>query len=99
MLKGRLIAWDPVAQKQAWRVKHDHIWNGGTLATAGGLVFQGLADGWFKAFVREAGPGYRYAFRIDDEIDRWDDVLARQARNPGLDPVDPDARRHLVVEE
>ena len=47
--KGSLVAWDPVAQKEAWKVQHDELWNGGTLATAGGLVFQGLADGWFKA--------------------------------------------------
>lgn len=53
--KGYLVAWDPVAQKQAWRVRHDFIWNGGTLATAGGLVFQGLADGWFKAFDAKTG--------------------------------------------
>ena len=52
---GYLVAWDPVAQKQAWRVRHDFIWNGGTLATAGGVVFQGLADGWFKAFDAASG--------------------------------------------
>ncbi len=53
--KGSLVAWDPVAQKEAWKVQHDQLWNGGTLATAGGVVFQGLADGWFKAW--DAGSG------------------------------------------
>lgn len=53
--KGKLIAWDPVAQKEVWSVQHDYLWNGGTLATAGGLVFQGTADGYFKAF--DAGNG------------------------------------------
>jgi len=48
--KGYLVAWDPVKQKEAWRVKHDTLWNGGTLATAGGVVFQGTADGWFRAY-------------------------------------------------
>ncbi len=48
--KGSLVAWDPVAQREVWKVQHDHLWNGGTLATAGGLVFQGTADGWFKAW-------------------------------------------------
>lgn len=48
--KGRLVAWDPVAQKEAWSVGHDHLWNGGTLATAGGVVFQGTADGWLRAY-------------------------------------------------
>jgi quinohemoprotein ethanol dehydrogenase len=48
--KGKLVAWDPVAQREAWSVQHDHLWNGGTLATAGGLVFQGTADGLFHAY-------------------------------------------------
>ncbi len=53
--KGKLIAWDPVAQKEVWSVQHDHLWNGGTLATAGGVVFQGTADGYFKAFNGDNG--------------------------------------------
>jgi quinohemoprotein ethanol dehydrogenase len=53
--KGQLIAWDPVAQKPRWKVQHDTLWNGGTLATAGGLVFQGTADGWFTAYNAESG--------------------------------------------
>lgn len=53
--KGYLVAWDPVAQKEAWRVQHDFIWNGGTAATAGGLVFQGTADGYFKAYDARKG--------------------------------------------
>ncbi len=32
---GRLLAWDPVKQKEAWRVEHVAPWNGGTLTTAG----------------------------------------------------------------
>ena len=47
--KGNLIAWDPVAQKEVWRVPHGGPWNGGVLATAGNLVFQGSADGKFSA--------------------------------------------------
>ena len=53
--KGSLIAWDPVAQRQVWKVQHDELWNGGALATAGGVVFQGLADGWFKAWDGKSG--------------------------------------------
>lgn len=48
--KGTLVAWDPVTQKEVWRVQNDHLWNGGTLATAGGLVFQGTAEGKFNAY-------------------------------------------------
>jgi len=53
--KGYLVAWDPVAQQERWRVTHEHLWNGGTLATAGGLVFQGTADGWFNAYDSKRG--------------------------------------------
>ena len=47
---GGLLAWDPVAQKARWTVKYKTGWNGGTMATASGLVFQGTADGWFHAY-------------------------------------------------
>lgn len=53
--KGYLVAWDPVHQKQVWKIQHDYLWNGGTLATAGGLVFQGTADGWFNAYNGKTG--------------------------------------------
>ena len=53
--KGYLIAWDPVAQKEVWRAAHKGPWNGGTLATGGGLVFQGTADGHFNAYDARNG--------------------------------------------
>lgn len=52
---GHLLAWDPVAQKAAWKVDHVGPWNGGTLTTAGNLVFQGTADGHFVAYNAENG--------------------------------------------
>lgn len=52
---GRLLAWDPVKQKEAWRVEHVAPWNGGTLTTAGNLVFQGTADGRFVAYNATTG--------------------------------------------
>jgi quinohemoprotein ethanol dehydrogenase len=52
---GYLVAWDPATQKQAWRVQHKGLWNGGTLATAGNLVFQGTADGYFHAYDAQSG--------------------------------------------
>jgi quinohemoprotein ethanol dehydrogenase len=52
---GELIAWDPVAQHVAWRVRQDVGWNGGTLTTAAGLVFQGDASGDFCAFDARDG--------------------------------------------
>ena len=52
---GALLAWDPVSQQARWKVPIDTIWNGGTLATAGGLVFQGAGNGWFSAYDARSG--------------------------------------------
>ncbi len=52
---GALIAWDPVEQRERWRVAHKGPWNGGVLATAGGLVFQGFAPQEFAAFDAKSG--------------------------------------------
>ena len=40
---GYLLAWDPVRQKEAWRVSYDNGGNGGTLTTAGNLVIEGTS--------------------------------------------------------
>ena len=42
-------------QKEAWRQEHVSPWNGGTLTTAGNLVFQGTADGRFVAYNATTG--------------------------------------------
>jgi len=52
---GRLIAWDPVKQEQVWKQDYESPWNGGTLTTAGNLVFQGTADGRFVAYNAKTG--------------------------------------------
>jgi quinohemoprotein ethanol dehydrogenase len=52
---GRLIAWDPVKQKEAWHQEYVAPWNGGTLTTAGNLVFQGTADARFIAYNATSG--------------------------------------------
>jgi len=52
---GRLVAWDPVAQREVWRQEHVSPWNGGTLTTAGNLVFEGTADGRFVAYNAKTG--------------------------------------------
>ncbi len=54
-LKGALIAWDPVAGREVWRADHPGPWNGGSLATAGDLVFQGTANGEFLAYQASNG--------------------------------------------
>jgi quinohemoprotein ethanol dehydrogenase len=48
--KGRLVAWDPARKREVWRVEHPVLRSGGTLSTAGNLVFQGRADGVFAAY-------------------------------------------------
>ena len=53
--KGFLRAFDPLTGKIAWQVEIPHHWNGGVLATAGGLVFQGDALGMFKAYDKATG--------------------------------------------
>ena len=52
---GVLSAWDPVRQEERWRVTHAGTWNGGTLTTAGNLVFQGTSNGNFVAFDATSG--------------------------------------------
>jgi quinohemoprotein ethanol dehydrogenase len=48
--QGDLLAWDPVAKRPVWNVHYPRMWNGGVLATAGNLVFQGTIDGQFAAY-------------------------------------------------
>lgn len=55
MGSGALLAWDPVAQKEVWRAPRPIYWNGGLLATAGNLVFQGTATGAFEAYTADRG--------------------------------------------
>jgi quinohemoprotein ethanol dehydrogenase len=51
-----LLAWDPVTQREAWRVPQlDPTDAAGVLSTAGGLVFQGNAAGEFVAYRDETG--------------------------------------------
>ena len=52
---GELIAWDPVASKKVWGIKSDLPFNGGTLTTAGNLVFWGDLHGDFKAIDAKSG--------------------------------------------
>lgn len=55
LFQGRLLAWDPIKQKEVWRVEHWGGWNGGVLTTAGNLVFQGTGDGYVKAHNAKTG--------------------------------------------
>lgn len=52
---GRLVAFDPRTGKVAWAVDHPAAWNGGTMTTAGNLVFQGTSLGRFRAYAADTG--------------------------------------------
>lgn len=52
---GKLVAWDPVRNRARWSIGHELPFNGGVLATAGNLVFQGDAFGRFSAFRADSG--------------------------------------------
>jgi quinohemoprotein ethanol dehydrogenase len=47
--QGKLIAWDPVNQREVWSVKHHSPWNAGVLSTPE-LIFQGTAEGMLLAY-------------------------------------------------
>lgn len=54
-VKGKLTAWDPVKQEARWTVEFPGPWNGGLLATGGGLVFQGNSGSEFSAYNSATG--------------------------------------------
>ena len=76
-LKGRLIAWDPVAQEARWTVEHAGPWNGGVLSTAAGIVFQGKLNGEFAAYDAATGEELWVA-----------DVKSGAASGPGTYEID-----------
>ncbi len=54
-IKGHLCAWDPVQQKEIWRVERASPVNGGVISTAGNLVFEGTAQGNLEAYRAASG--------------------------------------------
>jgi quinohemoprotein ethanol dehydrogenase len=54
--EGFLVAWDPIGQKERWRVLIPKTqYNSGTLTTAGNLVFHATVNGLFRAFSADKG--------------------------------------------
>ena len=53
--KGYLKAFDPLTGEEAWVVQRATPYNGGVLATAGGVVFQGDNGGQFAAYDVDDG--------------------------------------------
>lgn len=58
---GRLLAWDVAAGKPRWSVRLPQPWNGGVLATAGGLVFQGAGKDLIAYSARDGARLWSYA--------------------------------------
>ena len=50
-----LMGWDPVTQQAKWKSPNPGMWQGGTMTTAGNLVFQGRADGKLMAHRADDG--------------------------------------------
>ncbi len=53
--RGILLAWDPVTQKERWRANGGGSIGGGTVTTAGNLVFQVIPDGRLVAYSADKG--------------------------------------------
>jgi len=53
--RGMLVAWDPIAQKERWRAPGGGGIGGGTVTTAGNLVFQVVPDGRFVVYSADQG--------------------------------------------
>ena len=53
--QGKLLAWDPIRQEKRWEVDTGRPYQGGTLVTSGGIVFQGHTDGTFNAYDAATG--------------------------------------------
>jgi quinohemoprotein ethanol dehydrogenase len=74
-----LKAWDPVTQKERWRVKLPTNYNGGILSTNGNLVFEGSSSGTLHIFRADTGEKLKeietgtgimaapIAYTVDDE--------------------------------
>jgi quinohemoprotein ethanol dehydrogenase len=54
-VRGGLQAWDPVNRKLAWRGDGGGGIGGGTVTTAGNLVFHVANDGYFRAYSADKG--------------------------------------------
>jgi quinohemoprotein ethanol dehydrogenase len=54
-VRGVLVAWDPVNQREVWRREGGGGIGGGTVSTAGNLVFQVINDGRLVAYTADTG--------------------------------------------
>jgi len=85
-----LLAWDPIAQKEAWRVPNV---TGSTMTTAGNLVFASMADGHFIAVSADKGaklwqaelvPGFGSPITFSLDGKQYVTVIAGRSGHAGL---------------
>ncbi|MBI1339695.1 PQQ-dependent dehydrogenase, methanol/ethanol family [bacterium] len=54
-VESYILAWDPVAAKEVWRIPNEVYGASGLLATAGNLIFSGNHKGEFVAYRADTG--------------------------------------------
>lgn len=64
---GGFIAWDATTGKKIWEIKDPMPGWSGALTTAGGLVFYGTLEGWFKAVDAKTGK-VLYKFKVGSGV-------------------------------
>ena len=67
---GRLDAVDLSTQKTLWSVRQRAAMTSSALATAGGLVFAGDADRWFRAYDDATG-NVLWQMRLNDAVNSY----------------------------
>ena len=83
--RGAVIAWDPIKGKIVWKDNENLAAYGGTLNTAGGIVFYGTMEGWLKAVDAKTGK-LLWKFKTPSGI----------IGNP-MTYVGPDGRQYVAV--
>jgi PQQ-dependent dehydrogenase (methanol/ethanol family) len=82
---GEFIAWNATTGKKVWGIEEPFpVW-GGALATAGGVVFYGTLDGWFKAVDASSGKEL-WKFKVGSGV----------VGNP-ISYLGPDGKQYIAV--
>jgi len=82
---GEFIAWDATTGRKVWGIEEPFpVW-GGALATAGGVVFYGTLDGWFKAVDASSGKAL-WKFKVGSGV----------VGNP-IAYLGPDGKQYIAV--
>jgi PQQ-dependent dehydrogenase (methanol/ethanol family) len=83
--RGEFTAWDPVAQRPAWKINEMFpVW-GGALVTGGDIVFYGTMDGWFKAIDARSGK------------ELWKQKVSSGIIAPPISYRGPDGKQYIAV--